>query len=784
MSQLLWNAFIGGNLWSHFLEALMQILYALAGLCYSILDLLQLMFRYMCGLEVYELGEAGLVSGDIFYQIFSKTFLTGGLNGGMWGTDGQYSIFAIAFWSLVILAAILLFVSTIAAIIKNEYSPDKEKKNSKAGIIKNFFKAVASFFLVPIACYFGLRLGNAVLFALDSAVTSSMSYTLTNDDVGDFSTYFKSESVRSINEDGTDTRVKSYSNFIMFGKRAPMKYPSISGLVNRTCLYGSSRIRNSNFYETDIAGGKNGSLGFLDSLDRDKAADVVDIGFMLNARLQHDYNFTMGTNGDFYESSNYDTWGGANNGKAASGSYMNRADIHLISYYYDLSNYNIILAIAFIYIGGKALLQVTFGLVGRIMVLMAMLFIEPIPLAYMPIDNGGAFGRWSKKFFGQVVAVFSINLTMNLFYIVCPIFTSIKFFVNMDLAFANTIVQSIFIIAFMSMISKIDSMILMVLAGEKQESVSDWGAGIQSSVTDAAKSTARVATSAAKLGVGAVKVGAHAIGAVASGAMAVGSGIAGAVSKGRRNKLRNEGAKNNTQIARGAAAKSADTKMSKGADGKNTLGTDIAFGNYQANGGKMDQETWMKNTGADSYMAAKASGAKNDKELREYFNQHGGGTDQDFKNWKKEGKNTEKEFNSGSLKSLSENGGISTYDQAQIYDTKNGRSISDEDARKERDTARNQLISEEQQKVNEMAAGTRTAANPEEQKMLDDYNAGVTKRDMARHDAAIQEEIYQKRSGRAGRSLKRFGGHLSTGLRSATGDILGAIGGLAPPPSK
>ena len=103
------------------LAILSQLLYFLESCCYTLLDLAQLMFRLVAGLDSINgmdiAGETVTATdgiqlggpGDIFYQIIRRTFFTG---------DDSYSVIAIAFWSLVILAAILLFITKELQIIK------------------------------------------------------------------------------------------------------------------------------------------------------------------------------------------------------------------------------------------------------------------------------------------------------------------------------------------------------------------------------------------------------------------------------------------------------------------------------------------------------------------------------------------------------------------------------------------------------------------------------------------------------------------------------------------
>ena len=371
------------------LTALTQLLYFLESCCYTLLDLAQLMFRLVAGLDTYSLAGSEIEgeviggiqlggSGDIFYQIIRRTFIVG---------DDSYSIIAIAFWSLVILAAILLFITTIAAMIKSEVDVGKDGRldNSKGKIIINSIKALLYFAIVPIACYFGIWLGNVVLFVVDSATSP------------------QATSLISVDEDAKQNldagETGSYNYYIFWGDARNTTYTSISGLVNKICLYSGNRIRNDDaFYQmivSDVAqgdssdgtddgsdggesGGESGetqptppvdgatyNFGIITQSSPEAAAAVVDDLFMFNAKLRTPQVLNS-----------YDYLSAYGNASGSTVEYFDRSNISLVSYFYDLKSYNHILAILFIFTGGKVLLTLSFAAMHRIIMLLAMTIIR------------------------------------------------------------------------------------------------------------------------------------------------------------------------------------------------------------------------------------------------------------------------------------------------------------------------------------------------------------------------------------------------------------------------
>ena len=73
------------------------------------------------------------------------------------------------FISLSILAVIILLIATFVGTIKAEFA--KDGNNNKRKVIKNAFRGLANFVLVPVICLFGIYMGNALLKAIDGATS-------------------------------------------------------------------------------------------------------------------------------------------------------------------------------------------------------------------------------------------------------------------------------------------------------------------------------------------------------------------------------------------------------------------------------------------------------------------------------------------------------------------------------------------------------------------------------------------------------------------------------------
>ena len=612
---------------------IMQLLYFLVSCCYTLLDLAQLMFRLIAGLDTYALaGEtvAGETissgvqlggSGDIFYQIIRKTFIIG---------DDTYSVIAIAFWSLIILSCLLLFITTIAAMIKSEVDTGKDGKvdNSKGKIIVNAIKALIYFVMVPIACYFGIWLGNVMLFVIDGATAP------------------QTTSIASIDSNVSQGLVQSengsYNYFMFWGQEAGTTYTSVSGLVNKVCLYQSSRIRtNTAFYDgivnnTDPSGatqdpvqeGATYNFGIITQSTQEQAATLVDDLFMINAKLK-----TPQVLGNYEYNSVY------GNASGTTVVHFDRSNIALVSYFYDLKQYNIILALLFIFTGGKVLLTLSFATMHRIIMLLAMMFAEPITLSFMPLDKGDAFGKWRKSFISHVLSLYVLVLVVNIFYIISPIFQTFTFFSTglNGLSWADMVVQTAFIIASLMAIQSFEKLFSSFMGGE---SIMEAGAKTMEGLTNATKTLGGVAMGAFHLGTHAVGMGTHAVGALAH--LGIAAGLAGAAAKDKRKEkkgskrmagVQERADRTDAQLKNDARARTLSGIGQKAAGeyrDYQSMASNREYQKYQDAGGKMSFADWQDKTGAGSYLdAIYQTGGSADK-MRDYYAQYHGDIDGNF----------------------------------------------------------------------------------------------------------------------------------------------------------
>ena len=188
-----------------------KVIYFLYSSFISLIDLLQLLFRKLAGLDVYYV-DGHPVTGDIVTNFIQGIL---GINTGtVEDAAVNYSPLATVFWSFVIFGVIVCFVATLVAIVKSHYSYNEKSAKGPLPIVATAGKALVNIFIVPIIIVFGLWLSQAILTALDDITTTG------NDEIealyGDRTDILQT----ATRADGTET----YIYYDMFGNKAVLAY--------------------------------------------------------------------------------------------------------------------------------------------------------------------------------------------------------------------------------------------------------------------------------------------------------------------------------------------------------------------------------------------------------------------------------------------------------------------------------------------------------------------------------------------------------------------------------
>lgn len=508
---------------------IMYLLYASAA---CLIDILQLVFRKLAGLDVYYVdGEA--ITGDIV-----SNFITGilGIN-----ADGlEYPVLSTVFWAFIVFGLIMLFMTTIVAIVKSHYTYDDKSAKGPMQYVYTAGKAVVNMVAVPIIVVLGLYISQAILTALDAmtSVTSSSVVSLYgNDKVNEYLV-----SVDTVKSATGKSDEKTYIYYDFFGFGASIAYgpdvespllPSkndlaligssnqtFSGSLFRIGAYNANRARigQYNYNTGNFTGAANDTMTlFGNAQTQEQLADMIDTAFACSLHLQDVYELNYSIAGEFTNDSMFTNW------YSKDIAAFSKFNVGAVWYYYDLWQFNFIVAIAALIICLTIFINIIFGLIARLFTCIVLFLIAPPLFGLAPLDGGSAGGKWKSNFIKQVLMAYGAVVGMNLMFLILPYINTIDFF---NIAIADILMQTLIIIAGLITIKAIIALVSDLIGGADANATGkDLAAEVGSVTKDAGKmalGAAKVASMPARL---ALKGTAHAAGKV--GGFAAGLGLAG-----------------------------------------------------------------------------------------------------------------------------------------------------------------------------------------------------------------------------------------------------------------
>lgn len=118
-------------------------------------DIVELFFRRMAGLEEVVNSSGEVIQGDLVLEFI------------------QSDIVSTLFVSISVFALLLLIIFSFLAIVRSVYK--EEKENAVRKVIGNMIKALITYMLVPTVCVLGIMFSSVILQGLDSATGNGTS---------------------------------------------------------------------------------------------------------------------------------------------------------------------------------------------------------------------------------------------------------------------------------------------------------------------------------------------------------------------------------------------------------------------------------------------------------------------------------------------------------------------------------------------------------------------------------------------------------------------------------
>lgn len=495
-----------------------KTLYLLITFAMQIVDIIQLLFQKLAGLDVYYIeGSDNPESGDFLLYFLRKVlFEKGTLN--------------TVFWSIVILGLFLLVFATIVAVIRTQYNYD-EKPVSPTKVVGQAIKSLLSFAIVPIVAFFGVYLGNIFLQAINSATTVQ----------GETMKFDESAKIKLEPYTLSDGK-KTYSGINLFGHNIGMRNDTFSGMVFRAASYRANRIRNNADFRALCDGSKETMAGSVYSgvtfgmfevtgNDHETAAKRLDDAFVYNYRLDQfafvnwaasaETALTMSVGvlfNDFTVA-----------GYAVPYKTFSRYNVAWVWFYYDLWQFDYVMAIISIVALAIIYLNITSAMMKRAIELTMLMIVSPAVVAVTPLDGGGMQKRWRENFIKKTLSAYGAVVGVNLLFIILPIIRNVNFF---NIPIVDTIVQLLFTIVGLTCIKDFMKMMSELVGGEDAQSI---GADVNKKIADTAMKVGSVAASVAMPAAGALKgMMTKSIGGLVGKGVGKGIGRASAMNQAKR----------------------------------------------------------------------------------------------------------------------------------------------------------------------------------------------------------------------------------------------------------
>lgn len=501
------------------LSLIPKAIYLLNSSLLSLIDFMQLLFRKLAGLDVYYItndnGEAIATTGDLLTN-FIGGILGININGNESFDLIDYSLLSTVFWSFVIFGLIILFISTLVAIIKSHYTYNEKSAKGPLPILATAGKAIVNMVAVPVIVILGLYLSQAILNALDqitavgsddvvnlygSENTSRYLQQNITDSQGN-QTYifydmfgFTGGIVYGVNIPGTN--IDEYFDQQMLGLVAARTQP-FSGSMFKVAGFNANRVRSGEYtINTPFTGNVGSTMELFSNHgnDSDVLANMVDEAFANFLHLDGVYLMNFMTE-EFYDTGIYlpELEQFLTIFTSPYICSFSKFNIGLVWYYYNLWNYNFIVGFGSVIVCVSIFLNIIMGLMSRLFMAIVLFLVMPPLAGLAPLDEGKAFGGWREAFMKQVLMAYGAVVGMNLVLLILPYINEIDMF---GIPIVDSLVQTLFIIVGLITIKAVISTLSQLIgAADANKTGDDMSKEVKSTIGRATAMT----IGAAKLG--------------------------------------------------------------------------------------------------------------------------------------------------------------------------------------------------------------------------------------------------------------------------------------------
>ncbi len=360
------------------------------------------------------------------------------------------------FWAILGFSVVLLFILTLIAVVRSEFTLDPTKA-AKGPIIGRALRGFANFLLVPvlsIAFIYGANLAVRAVYSLTSGESKTIAtkiFEITTHGAnrarlekdpsgeygeGSFAHYlvYNGNGILAEGEGNTGDRL----SYISSGSLFPQGFSDTSKVAD---------IIDNYLFSVDISKIREGST---------TSADGTNIQSNLNTRIDEvvfktapvkkftDALETQQARGDAY----YIPWQTflVKLPESMKGIDYAMFNDKLVNFFYNPSEMNLILGIGAALIVGWNMLGIIILLLKRAFELVILFVISPVVVSLYPLDDGAATCNCRKQFMNRVLSPTVIVFAYNIFFMLLKLMDkdNLSFFTNNNILTNNFILKLFF----------------------------------------------------------------------------------------------------------------------------------------------------------------------------------------------------------------------------------------------------------------------------------------------------------------------------------------------------
>lgn len=288
------------------------------------------------------------------------------------------------FWSIVALSVVLLFILTIVAMIRSEFTIDL-KGAAKMPIITRALKSLVNFIMVPAVSIFGI-----------------------------FAVNFLNKSLFDMFGGDTTTIVQKVFYVASYNANRARIDSSFASALSSNDYGDGVKVFDTGNPFSGMSG--EGLAKYID----DGFQDCINLGNVKYHRTSID---------DLCKAE--EASGGYANWTTIIMQYPGNAKLSMmnmstVNFYYDLGSFDWILGIGTGIVIGWLLLSVCLVLVKRVFEITILFLLSPAMVAIAPLDGGQAEKKWRSEFMKRLLAVIGPIFAYNTYFLMMPLFENIS----------------------------------------------------------------------------------------------------------------------------------------------------------------------------------------------------------------------------------------------------------------------------------------------------------------------------------------------------------------------